>query len=232
MTRNDRFDVKRAGLVMLGPILISLLSTPPASANLLPGVLADFEDGTVQGWSAGQTFRDNTVNLPGGPAGSTRALEVSPTPHLAVFNDDFAGVIDPAITSLELDMMRPVGEPDLEMRMVLFGPGDFNRWTSTEAAPLPGDGAWYHYSFSILEEDLTEVLGVATYAELLAGFAQIVFRYDAGAPSSGGSSNSGTFHIDNVEAMAAPRPEPGAWSLTAIALALVGLLRGRSTQRP
>ena len=202
--------------------MLGLLSTQDASADLMLGLLNDFEDGTLQGWDPP---KNNTANVAGGPSGSTRFLEVSPAPRMAAFSTAFAGTIDPSVTDIFIDMMRPSGQSDLEMRMVLFGPGADDRWTSTDAVVVPGDGAWATYSFSVREADLTRVLGSSTYADLTSNFAILMFRWDQGTPSAGGSVGvSGTIGYDNITAV----PQAGTGALVAMGLGLVGLLRRHS----
>ena len=201
--------------------LLVLLLAHTSSADLVLGPISDFEDGTLQGWDppAG-----NTANVAGGPAGSTRFLEVSPAigNRLAVFNANINGNIDPAVSAINVDMMRPSGQTDLEMRLVLFGPGTDNRWTSTDAQVIPGDGAWYNMTFSILESDLTQVLGDSTFAELTTSLNRLMFRWDPGDPdASGTAGGTGMFGIDNVAAV----PEAGAF----LSVLLCGLACGGVT---
>ena len=111
----------------------TLLAAQPAAA-LSVGLISDFEDGTLQGW---EPPRGNTENVPGGPAGSTRFLEVAVAVRIAAFNSGVGATIDPGVTDILIDMQRPAGQSDLEMRMALFGPGTGNRWTSTNAQVVP-----------------------------------------------------------------------------------------------
>ncbi len=200
-------------------LLLSLGMAGSTSAGIGVGLLDDFEDGTLGGWDPS---KNNTANVPGGPAGSTRALEVSPAPRLAAFDNgaDIAGAIDPAVTAIQVDLLRPAGTTDLEMRLVLFGPGTGDRWTSTAAQALPANGQWATYTFSIAEADLTQVLGGLTYGDLTTSVNRIMFRHDVGGPSAQGSTGAGgTFLMDNVRAI----PEPASAAL----LGLGGLLACR-----
>ena len=108
-------------------IFICLLFTcQSVGAAITVGVLDDFEDGTLGGWAPPKS---NTFNVAGGPAGSTRALEIRPANRLAAFDagPDIAGPIDPAVSAIKVDMRRDVGSSPLEIRLVLFGPGVSSR---------------------------------------------------------------------------------------------------------
>lgn len=119
-------------------------------------------------------------------------------------------------------MSRDVGASALEIRLVLFGPGTGNRWTSTQSQILPGDGLWSTYIFSILQADLTQMAGGDSYANLVNDLNRIMFRHDSGDPSAQGTPvglNEDPFYIDNVTAV----PIPAAVWLLAGALAAFGL---------
>ena len=210
--------------LLLGTFSVLLLSIEPAAALSL-GLISDFEDGTLQGWAPPKA---NTANVAGGPVGSTRFLEVSPgPPRLSAFNAGLGTTIDAAVTDILIDMQRPAGQSALEMRMVLFGPGGGNRWTFTVAQVVPGDGVWRTYSCSVLQADLTQVQGAGTYTDLTNNFNRLMFRWDAGGPSPGGTPGaSGTIGFDNITAV----PEPGTGALLAMGLGLAGLLRRRSSR--
>ncbi len=199
-----------------------------AAAALTVGLLDDFEDGTLGGWSPP---RANTTNVPGGPLGSTRALEIRSANRLAAFDagPDIAGPIDPSVRAIKVDMFRPPRVGSLEIRLVLFGPGTGNRWTSTQSQILPDNGQWNTYVFSILEADLTRVAGGNTYADLVGNLNRMMFRHDVGGPSAGGTPvpfNEDPFFIDNVTAV----PVPASILLFASGLAVLALkLRRRDT---
>lgn len=214
------------------------LLSQTARADLLLGPIHDFEDGTLQGWAP---IALNTANIPnGGPTGAgDNFLEISsgagagPGPgRLAAFSQDanVTGQIDPGVTEIQVDIMRPATEFDLGIRLVLFGPTGGDRWTSTDAQTVVGDGSWNTYTFSILEADLTQVLGTDTYANMSSDLNRIMFRHQSGAPDSQGeivgTTGAGTFGIDNV--IAGPLtaiPEPTSFVM--VALGLLGLLHRR-----
>jgi len=211
-------------------LIFVLLICQPASAGLIVGVLDDFEDGSLGGWNPPKA---NTTTVPGGPVGSTRALEIRSGGRLAAFDagPDIAGSIDPAVLAIEVDMFRDVGADALEIRLVLFGPGTGNRWTSTQSQILPGDGSWHTYTFSILESELTQVAGGGSYADLANNLNRIMFRHDSGGPSIEGTPvglNVDPFYIDNVTAV----PEPGTFSLLGLGLGMAAVQRRRKRQLP
>ena len=204
---------------------LALFACQPASAALTLGLLDDFEDGTLGGWAppAG-----NTTNVAGGPAGSTRYLEIAPSNRnrLAAFDAGINGIISPDVDAIRVDMFRPEGLSALEIRLVLFGPGGGNRWTSTTSQILAGDGVWRTYEFGILPGDLTQVLGSGSYGDLTNNLNRIMFGHDVGGPSSGGTPvapSIGVFGIDNVSAV----PIPAAVWLFAGAMGALGFAARR-----
>ncbi len=183
-----------------------LFACQSAGAAITVRLLDDFEDGTLGGWDPPIA---NTSNVAGGPAGSTRALEIRSGNKLAAFDagSDITGPIDPAVSAIKVDMFRPFGSSPLEIRLVLFGPGPSNRWTSTQSQILPGNGLWDTYIFSTLENDLTRVAGGGSYADLVGNLNRIMFRHDVGGPSAGGTPvglGADPFFIDNVAAVPIP----------------------------
>ncbi len=200
-----------------------------AEGAIIVGQGSDFEDGTLQNWDPPKA---NTANVAGGPAGSTRFLEVSPAVgpgRIAAFNSiDYSGSVAGDVTGFSMYMMRPSGQSNLEMRLVLVGPGTTNRWTSTNAQTVVGDGTWNQFTFSILEADLTQVLGAGTYSDLTSNVSRLLIRWDEGIPSSSGtSSGTGTLGLDDILAI----PEPSAAILSAIVVFGLGFVRRRPSPK-
>ena len=213
-----RGSVRRARRVHLLAIwTLAFGLAAPATADLVPGLLNDFEDG-LQGWEGS----GNVANIAdGGPLGAGDGyLEIEPGSqgHIAAFNLGVAGAIDPDVVSVEADLMRPSGQGDLDVRFVLFGPGGFERWTSVLAHTIPADGVWRTYDFSVLETDLSHVLGSATYEDLASDLDRIMFRYDPGTPSPTGTPGTGVLNVDNVVVVV---PEPSTGLLIAASLSIV-----------
>jgi len=182
---------------------LSLVSQQSTSAAISAGLVSDFEDGTTQNWSGGSS----PVNITTG--GSTGAgdnfLQIGDGGNMATFNTILSGAIDSAVTGFQVDLMRPSSDVGaLDIRLVLFGPGTGNRWTSTTAEVVPNDDVWRTYTFPLLESDLTQVQGADTYANLSSTVNRVMFRHDPDTPSANGGIVSGTLGIDNVTAV----PEP------------------------
>ncbi|MEP4079058.1 hypothetical protein [Haloferula sp.] len=209
----------------LSPVLaIFFAASAPAFGAVSAGLINDFEDGTLQGWTGGAA----PTNIPsGGPAGAAdNFLQIGGGTNFATINmgPDFAGAFDPSLTSYQVDLMRPATDPDaLDMRLVLFGPFTVNRWTSTVAQSIPNDGIWRTYLFSTLEADLTQVQGSDSYSTLVANVGGVMFRHDPDPPEPGGIPASGTLGIDNITAV--PEPSLVAW------LVLPALLFGSRRRR-
>lgn len=202
--------------------LAGLAGIPAANADLLPGVISDFQDGTTQGWGGGSVVNvadsgpggvgDNSLQLSNGGIGGNFSMR----------NLSVAGVIAPGVVQINTDMFRPAGQSNAEIRLVLHDISG-NRWATTASQIVTGNGTWATYSFSIREPDLTLVLGAGTYSELRNGLNRIMFRHDPGAPDAGGVPLAGTVNFDNITAI----PEPGGAAVAALALLAFGRQRRR-----
>lgn len=205
-------------------LTIVALGFSDGHADLVPGVISNFQSGTVEGWAGGTVA--NIANA--GPLGAgDNALQLSNGGggNFAMFNGTVGGVINPAVTSITADIFRPLGQADGEIRLVLFNSSSGGRWTSTNATLISGDGLWNTYSFSILESDLTHVLDAGeTYGDLTNNLFRIMFRYDPGAPSAGGSPLAGTMLFDNITAAI---PEPTGSAIGVLLIGAVAIRRRR-----
>lgn len=200
--------------------LVSLLAFfSAARADLAPGVISNFQDGTVQGWAGGTV--SNVANV--GPLGigdhSLRLANGGSGGNFAMYNQGVSGVIDPAVRVITSSIFRPVGTGSAEIRLMLLD-DSFTRWTSTTAVNVVDDGVWHSYSFSILESDLTQLDGATTYSDLTANLNRIMFRYDPGPPNVGGIPLSGFMYFDNIAA-AVPEPSSTMLFLNAMVVAFV-----------
>lgn len=193
-----------------GHIVFALAST---LAYLAMGVVeaaqvhVDTFEASFHGWS---TNSENGValSLPpsGGPEGSGDAfLQATSTTKLATINTSPAWIGDyTAIDAprLRVDLMNPVGQPELEIRVVLFEAEsslkNSARWTTISSADLVADGQWRTFEFALAEENMSLVANTGTFGELMADVGQVMLRHDAGTPSMGGDFVAGTIGIDNV----------------------------------
>ncbi|WP_425397364.1 hypothetical protein [Aeoliella sp.] len=173
----------------------------------------DFESGMMDWTSGAQITRPED----GGPTGAGDAhLLVSTTFHLATHNSasDWTGDLAAInATRVMADLMVPVGESPLEMRLVLFASGNVRtaaRWVSTTANNVPADGVWRTYEFSLAEDALARQLGSGTYTELMGGVQRVMLRH--GAAQAGGEFVQGSLGIDNVTLASTPQVLAGDYN--------------------
>jgi hypothetical protein len=189
------------------------------SARAITAGQADtFTDGTTAGWAGGDVLQ---VITGGGPAGAgdnylqfTSSGGGGPGSKLATNNSiQWSGNYAAAgVSSISMDMLNPNSSPagGLAMRLLLFGPSG-SRWSSTVADIVPADNQWHHETFSLLQQDLTEVLGGDMYNQLIGGVAMLQIRFDSSnPPSTGGTTYAGSLGVDNITAIVAG-PTSVAW---------------------
>lgn len=200
---------------LLAFVLCFCFGVSGTRADLVNGLISDFQDGTVQGWQGGTV----AVVANSGPLGAGDfSLQLSNggvANNFAMFNTDVNGVIASNVSHITADILRPTGQSTGQIRLVLFDTSDGTRWTSTAAATIVGNDQWNRYSFSILEADLTRVVGAGTYTSLTNNLSRILFRHDPDDPSAGGVSLDGTMSFDNITAV----PEPATCSFLLLGLA-------------
>jgi hypothetical protein len=177
----------------------------------------DTFDSATQGWVGG----GGPVHVAIGGAGDGAGyLSVPSASHLATYNADASWIGN--YTSIGagrvvVDLRVPEGMPELEMRVVLFGPDNTQqqRFTSTVAQTVPADNVWREYTFSLASADLvpTQVLDPPlAYSQTMGNVLQLMLRHDPGQPSHkvDGSDEdisgnvSGVLHVDNIELAPAP----------------------------
>ena len=208
--------------------------TSSVVAAIAPGLVSDFQDGTLQNWSGGS----NPTNIAtGGPAGvGDRYLQISASSSfLGTFNKvQWSGnYIAAAIDHIDMNLKNN-GPNAVAIRIMLLTPGcdlggtSCTAWTSTTATPVASGSGWISASFSVKEANLTRVLGSQSYNTSLSNVERILIRHDDGAPSppTSGVFVSATLGIDNV------LPEPSlALGLAAGAAMLGGLCHRRRRRR-
>ncbi|MGE0002700.1 MAG: hypothetical protein AB7T05_11600, partial [Fimbriimonadaceae bacterium] len=182
----------------LALVLPALIAGLAANAQIVPGQVDDFEDGTVMNWGGG----DLPVNVPdGGPTGAgDNYLQLSSdggpfaggklaTYNLTQWGGDWGGA---GVTSVS-GFFRNLGATDIHLRMVLFDSAiPQSRWTSNNAQVLAPGSGWVRLTFSALEADLTLVQGTGTYPVLMADVERLMFRHQSGPPAGGGQSTVAT----------------------------------------
>jgi hypothetical protein len=197
-------------------------------ASLAPGLIDNFQNGSLQNWSGG------TNQASGGPAGGgDRYLEYTTGPGgpLSVSNEfQWAGdAIAAGADSIDVNLNN-LGSGSLSIRIMLLTPGcelgggACTAWTSAGAVLLPPSSGWANVSFSVQEADLIRVLGSDSYAASLANVERVIIRHDFGPPDPPQIVEivSGTLGVDNVVL-----PEPSGPLGLVAGVALIGLLQRR-----
>jgi hypothetical protein len=187
--------------------LCALLATVCSTATAAT-LHVDTFDSTTQGWAGG----GGPVHVAIGGAGDGAGyLSVPSGQKLATYNAEASWIGN--YTSIGagrvvVDLRVPVGEQELSMRAVLFGPDSTQqRYTSATAQTVPADGVWREYTFSLGAADLvpTQVNNpFISHAQNMANVLQFMLRHDPGTPSHLVEAVSGVLHVDNIELASAP----------------------------
>lgn len=135
--------------------------------------------------------------------------------RLIVFNQsawtgDYSGQ---GIVSIAANL-RNNGFNPLSIRLAFNGPGG---WFVTPAEPLPAFGGWSRILFDIRPSALLSAEGTDV-AATMAGVTQLRILH-ASTPTFRGASVSGSFLVDDIEAV----PEPGSLAMLALAGAFTAI---------
>ncbi|MDG2383232.1 MAG: hypothetical protein P8N76_16300 [Pirellulaceae bacterium] len=188
-------------------LIVAFISFLNLASGAEIGVISDFQSGSAEGWTNERALEAIQIKN-GGPNGADdKFLFVESTgtsgagSRMATRNESTAWEGDySGVTAVEVDLMNPTDSPELEMRLVLFGPSvKTQRWTSDLALIVPNDGLWRHYSFPVDEESIVRVLGNADYEEMLNDVQFAMLRHDEGRASSRGTAIAATLGFDNIE---------------------------------
>lgn len=206
----------------------------PAWAQLAPGQVDTFEDGTVQGWTVGAQHPTPPANVAtGGPAGAddghlrlTATGGNGPGSKLSAFNEaQWAGDYAAGVTSIRMDL-RNFGPEEAHVRLRLSDAmgGPPSNVAITDAVVLPAAGDWTAVTFAIDPASLTTLRGSAAGALSNATELRIFHNPDPTfpPPPTGPPPVNLQLGVDNIQAV----PEPSA-ALAAAGLLVVLARRGR-----
>jgi hypothetical protein len=175
-----------------------------SQAQITLGQSDDFQDGTFMNWASGNVMTNVAT---GGPTGAgDRFLQLESTGglgaggRLAMFNGSqwFGDWIAAGVTAVS-GWFRNFGATDVHLRLVFHDMDDLvTRWTSTQAQVVPAGSGWTFLTFSTLEQDLTRVLGNASYNATMVDVDRFMFRHQTGAPAAEGTPIATTFGFDEL----------------------------------
>lgn len=204
-----------------------------AGAGPVQATTADFQDGTIQGWSQG-AFGGTSAVADAGPDGAGDfALAAMPNPALLHLHPatrttpEFVGdLLGAGIAALVFDAMAPASNVDtIQLHAVVIGTSA-NRWASIERVMVPNDGIWRNHTISLEEADMLLVLGFGAYATDFASVGQFGLRHQAMANQSGGSplsSAAQSLFLDNITLVPEPRRALASFLCAATLLGLAKL---------
>ncbi|MCW5941840.1 MAG: PEP-CTERM sorting domain-containing protein [Fimbriimonadaceae bacterium] len=209
----------------IGPTLI--LAASAANAQISLGKLDTFQDGTVMGWSGGAA---PTNIADGGPLGAgDRYLQITSDGgsgaggKLATYNFNWSGDYTAAqVTGVEVWIQNLSATETLEMRAVILSGA--TRWTSNSPLVLAPGSGWTQHTFSLLESDITRVLGSTSYTATMASVSRLMFRHDSGAPDAEGTAIAAQGGLDNIRAV----PEPASMLALGAGVSALVLRRRRA----
>lgn len=222
MKRSRPHRGKRA---LLSVLVVLLLFVPVALPLPLPlvGRVDDFQDGTTMAWAGGQPAYTTPMPVPeGGPQGENDGfLHVSVDGfHLGTKNSSLSWTGDylsGGVTAIEMDLVHLAENPDLRVRLLLFGPGGA---FATRLHFLPASreqGSWTHAFFSLKAADLTYLSrGTGVVEDTLRQVTTLLIRHDQETPSLPGTHPPhivASTGIDNIRAVL--RPYDVAWTFAA-----------------
>jgi hypothetical protein len=152
--------MKRAVIFSIG---LSFIFCNMALAIPEGGLVHDFEDGTLQGWTSGADLANVST---GGPAGvGDNYLEIARTEssfHLGANNQtDWTGdYLAAGVKAIAMDadtFSVTTGPTDLSLRIVIFGPG--GAFSTKDPIVVITTGGWQNIEFGLTRSDLVRVFG-------------------------------------------------------------------------
>ena len=176
-------------------------------AQIQPGQVSDFEDGTTQGWSNGGSSPNPPTNIPtGGPNGTDdNFLEEISTggggagSKLLIQNDnpewtgDWLGA---DIDFISFNAKNP-GSSDLFLRLGLEGGPNNTRIVSNSSIDIPAGSNSWDVHFLLAQGDFVVVSGPDLVEEVLQDVKEVRILSNPNV-SYNGEAVMGTMHIDNI----------------------------------
>ncbi|MEM9556256.1 MAG: hypothetical protein AAGC60_18515 [Acidobacteriota bacterium] len=178
-----------AARVSLVVVSLLVLTAPLLAGGVSVGEVDDFEGGTCEDWAEGGVSPNPPLPVPtGGPMGAGDAYcenvsagGAGAGSRWVTFNRvQWAGnytALGPEVTlSFDVASFPPVpmiaGSPDPELRLGFEGiNGD--RWVTTTGQTVPTDGVWRTFLFTLIDTDMTQVLGTDPIASALADVFEV-----------------------------------------------------------
>ncbi len=194
-------------------LVFGLLLTPLAVvAQVTPGEVDNFEDGTTENWAIGTPGSEPSNEPDGGPNGAgDNYLQMEstgtagPGSRMVVFNEmQWSGDYSAVGGEVEITMaLANLGSDPLAIRIGVnraipsIVDGVDTRYVSTTPVMLPADGVWRDVSFALSASEMTSVGSPGSLSEVLDGVEQ--FRVlSATSATWQGDAVAATLGIDNV----------------------------------
>jgi hypothetical protein len=213
-------------------IIVGLGVTYPASAQLVSGLVDDFET-SLAGWASGDNnptpaarvvdagllgLGDDVMRLSSsGVAGPGHGLVVMNSAQWA------GNYFSAGVTSISFDV-RNLGATDLDLRLA-FNSADTSTWFVTAPAfMVPSGSGWQHTQLSLAEADLARVAGSQTYGEVFGSVSEVRLLHSPGLGYKG-EAVAATLYVDNITAI--PEPAASAAALGVSAVVVAAWLRRR-----
>jgi hypothetical protein len=210
-------------------LALALASSPSAYAITL-GMLDTFEDDTTAAWSDGPLNPlPAAVVSSGGPQGGSDAYLVvtssgipGPGGKLVAMNAaQWSGdYIEAGVTVIRMHVNN-LGATDLSLRLLIEGPSILRAF-STAPVALPAGSGWRQVELPVTAAALTGPSAGAVLADVVQ-----LRLYHGVATVYPGEDVLAQLGIDNITAV----PEPGAWALLGVGLAVVLMRVQRRKER-
>lgn len=184
--------------------IASILFWQVSNAQVNPGQIDDFENGTTENWTDGGSSVPPVNISTGGPAGANDNYLSDPSlggggpgSKMVMFNDQqWAGNYS-GNNIIAIRFQARALTNTLNLRIAFDGAG--GRICTTNAVTIPAGSPWTNYEIPIFETDFTLVSGGANVAQTLADVTDMRILSNSN-PAWQGESIVATLEIDNIEA--------------------------------